>query len=97
MARSVARSQVEEAEAALPSEVALSVVAEAEAALPEVVELPLVQPETPSTPAYLDGNQHVLLRHNQTSLVVVLCPAAAEAAAEREAALPAEVALVDQN
>ena len=79
MARSVARSQVAEAEAvlevmavswaaeaALPSEVALSVVAEAEAALPEVVELPLVQPETPSTPAYLAGNQPVLHRRNQT-------------------------------
>ena len=71
MARSVARSQVAEAEAVLPSEVALSVVAGAEAALPEVVELPLVQPETPSTPAYLDGNQHVLLRHNQTFSVFV--------------------------
>ena len=97
MARSVARSQVAEAEVALPSEVALSVVAEAEAALPEAVELPLVQPETPSTPAYLAGNQPVLHHRNQTFAEVVPLPAAeavlvAMAAAsevEAVAALPA--------
>lgn len=70
------------AEAALPSEVALSVVAEAEAALPEVVELPLVQPETPSNPAYLAGNQPVLHHRNQTFAEVAALPAAeAEVAA----------------
>jgi hypothetical protein len=56
--------------------------------------------DPPSTPAYLAGNQHVLLRHNQTFSVFVqpelqaselqaaeLLPV--EAAPGREAALPA--------
>jgi len=59
-------------EGALPPEVALSVVAEAEAALPAEEEpVAVADFEILSTPAYLAGNQHVLLRHNQTFSVFV--------------------------